>query len=378
MGRITSSPSISMAPTWANSTSAVCFSLNRVSPVDPSLLREGANTVTLTALNGDNDVSVVQTIELHYAHAYAADSNWLRATASSGSELRITGFNQFARPRFRCHRRAKHRRTHRQGDPNAGLFDVAITLSHSGPAVRTVLAFSDDAVSAPSRSRAHTPTFLDDQRAGYDIVIISHPDFVSALSPLARFRESQGHRVALVTTDQIYDEYNNGERSPFAIRSYLNDAVNKWQRKPQSVLFVGDASFDPRDYLGLGDFDFVPTRMIETAAFKTGSDDWFTDFQQTGFATLPTGRLPVRTPADAALLVSKIINYERGAYAGPWNSQAVLISDPEYRRRLLHCGNFGRCESSVFRQVHEDHHRRPRPSHRALTNSCGPSIPARF
>ncbi len=45
----------------------------------------------------------------------------------------------------------------------------------------------------------------------------------------------------------------------------------------------GDASLDPRNYLGLGDFDFVPTRIVETAAFKTASDDWFSDFKQTGF-----------------------------------------------------------------------------------------------
>jgi hypothetical protein len=84
---------------------------------------------------------------------------------------------------------------------------------------------------------------------------------------------------------------------------------------------------DPRDYLGLGDSDFVPTRMIETAAFKTSSDDWFTDFLQTGFATIPTGRLPVSTPAEADLVVAKIVNYERNRFAGPWNSQALLIAD---------------------------------------------------
>jgi len=71
----------------------------------------------------------------------------------------------------------------------------------------------------------------------------------------------------------------------------------------------------------------VPTRIIETAAFKTASDDWFTDFVQNGFATIPTGRLPVRTTADADLIVSKIIGYEQGSSAGSWNSQALLVAD---------------------------------------------------
>ena len=96
---------------------------------------------------------------------------------------------------------------------------------------------------------------------------------------------------------------------------------------PNAVLLVGDASLDPRNYLGFGDFDFVPTRIIETVAFKTASDDWFSDFAQTGFATIPTGRIPVRTAADAALVISKIVNYESGSTAGSWNQQALLIAD---------------------------------------------------
>jgi len=49
---------------------------------------ERQHTVTLTAFEWrTNDVSLVQSIALHYAHTYAADADWLRATASAGSEL---------------------------------------------------------------------------------------------------------------------------------------------------------------------------------------------------------------------------------------------------------------------------------------------------
>jgi len=140
-------------------------------------------------------------------------------------------------------------------------------------------------------------------------------------------RSSQGYKVLQVTTDEIFDQFNFGERSPFAIRSFLQNAVARWSRKPQAVLLVGDASMDPRNYLGFGDFDFVPTRIIETAAFKTASDDWLTDFRQTGYPTIPTGRLPVRTVGDLDLLISKILGYEQGQSAGTWNSQVLLIAD---------------------------------------------------
>jgi hypothetical protein len=67
--------------------------------------------------------------------------------------------------------------------------------------------------------------------------------------------------------------------------------------------------------------------MIETAAFKTASDDWFTDFKQNGYATIATGRLPVRTASDAALVVSKIVNFEKGVASNAGNLQALLIAD---------------------------------------------------
>ena len=296
-------------------------------PVEPSLLQNGTNTLTLTALNGDNDVSLVQSIALHYAHTYAADADWLRATAPASSELHLTGFTNPQIRVFDITDPLNISEFAAKIAPESGSYGASLALSAGGPAVRTILAFANDAISAPASLAPHLPTFLDDQRIGADVVIITHPDFAGSLAPLVRLRESQGHRVSLVTTDQIFDEYNFGEHSPFAIRSFLQQAASVWQRKPQSILLVGDASFDPRDYLGLGDFDFVPTRIIETAAFKTASDDWFTDFAQNGFATVPTGRLPVRTPADADLVVSKIIGYETGSSAGSWNSQALLIAD---------------------------------------------------
>ncbi len=297
--------------------------------VDSSLLQEGSNTVTLTALNGDNDVSVVQSIQLHYAHTFVADGNWLRASVPAGSALHLSGFNDPQIQLFDITDPLNILAISGKVSSGSGSYNLDFVLPGSNSADRTILAFSTSAVSAPLALTHHTPTFLDDRRRGADVVIISHPDFVSALAPLVQLRESQNHRVLVVTTDQLYDEYNFGERSPFAIKNFLKDASTRWRPKLQSVLLVGDASFDPRNYLGLGSFDFVPTRMIETAAFKTASDDWFTDFQSIGYATLPTGRLPVRTVADAQLVVSKIINYENGANAGPWNAQALLVADQD-------------------------------------------------
>jgi uncharacterized repeat protein (TIGR01451 family) len=298
-------------------------------PVQQGLLQNGANTVTLTALDGDSDTSLVQSIVLNFAHTYTADSDWLRAAAPAGAHVKISGFSN------------QQIQVYDVSDPlNIIQLTGPITFDNTGSSItisvpgapygatpHTLIAFAADQISSATAITYHPQSSLTEQRSGADIVIITHPEFASTVAPLVSLRKSQQHEVAVVTVDQLFDAYNYGERSPFALQDYLQFASTQWREKPQSVLLLGDASFDPRDYLGLGDFDFVPTRIIETAAFKTASDDWLSDFQSTGFATIPTGRIPARTAADAALVIAKIVNYERNTSQGSWQQQALIVAD---------------------------------------------------
>ncbi len=295
--------------------------------INNSLLQNGANTVTLTALDGDNDVNLVQSIALHYAHTYTADSDWLSATVSSGNTVRINGFSNGQIQVMDITNPLAITQLTGPVASDGSSFGITLAIPGSPGVERTVLAFSSDQISAPAGLAFHTPNSLDRPESGADLVVIAYPDFEASVAPLVKLHETQGDSVNVVTTDQVFDAFNFGERSPFAIQSYLQLAATSWRKHPEAVLLVGGASFDPRNYLGFGDTDFVPSRMIETAAFKTASDDWLTDFTQTGFATIPTGRLPVDTPAETALVVSKIVNYERGGGAGSWNQQALVIAD---------------------------------------------------
>jgi hypothetical protein len=62
---------------------------------------------------------------------------------------------------------------------------------------------------------------------------------------------------------------------------------------------VGDASLDPRDYFGVGDLDFVPTKLIDTVYMETASDDWYVDLNNDGLPEMAIGRLPVQTKEEA-------------------------------------------------------------------------------
>ncbi|MGH9574107.1 MAG: C25 family cysteine peptidase [Candidatus Acidiferrales bacterium] len=296
--------------------------------VDSGLLREGANTLTLAALNGDNDVSLVQSIMLRYPHTYTAESDWLDATAPTGSIVHIGGFTNSQIQVFDVRDAASIAQL---SGPitldGSGTYGITVQISASGPAQRTLVALSADQVASPDALAYHAPNNLDQERAGASYVVITHPDFESSVAPLVSLHKSDGDQTMVVTTDEVYDAFNYGEKSPFAIRSFLQEAAAGWRVRPQAILLVGDASIDPRNYLGMGDLDFVPSRMIQTAAFKTASDDWLTDFNGSGYATIPTGRIPADTPEQAALAVSKIVAYETGSTAGAWQQTATFIAD---------------------------------------------------
>ena len=137
-------------------------------------------------------------------------------------------------------------------------------------------------------------------------------------------RDAQGIDTRIVDVVDLYDEFNFGIRSPEAIRSFLKLAAS-WKHAPSDVLLLGDASFDPRNYLGQGTFDYVPTKLLITTLMKTASDDWFTDFNGDGIADTPVGRIPVRTPDEAALVIGKITS--RGTPSGAWSHNALFVAD---------------------------------------------------
>jgi cysteine-rich repeat protein len=122
-------------------------------------------------------------------------------------------------------------------------------------------------------------------------------------------RTAEGWQVQLVDLADVYDERGFGDKSADAVRDFIQAARATWRVPPRFVLLVGDATFDPRNFLGLGDFDFAPTRLIDTATMETASDDWFVDADLDGVPELAIGRWPVRTADQAAAVVAKTLGY---------------------------------------------------------------------
>ncbi len=266
----------------------------------------GANTVTLVA-EASADYTATESIAVTYAHLYAADGDTLAFTAPGGSRVAIAGFSE------------DDVRVVDLTDPShpielvtsvsgsAGAFQATVDLP-AGPSRRTLYAFTGAQVMAPVAVQADAPSSWSTAQDG-ELLILSNAAFLQALDPLVARRTAEGWKVQLVDLADVYDERGFGDKSANAVRDFIQAARASWRVPPRFVLLVGDATFDPRNFLGLGDFDFAPTRLIDTESMETASDDWFVDADLDGIPELAIGRWPVRTAAQATALVAKTLGY---------------------------------------------------------------------
>lgn len=306
--------------------------------VDTSLLREGDNVLTLTSVASEADISLIDYVRLTYPHQYRAENNRLRFTAPGGQLIRVEGFS----------------------NPNVRVVDVtdpsspiqlpslatasegsyAIRVQTPSGGVRTLLAFTEELSLHPATMTRNVPSSWASETGGADMLIVTHGEFRPAVQPLAALRQSQGLTVAIADIEDVYDEFSYGAHTPLALKSFVAWTRNHWERVPRYLLLVGDSSWDPRNYLGGGENDFVPTKLIDTQFMETASDAWFGDFDNSGISNVAIGRLPARTAEDIWLIVSKIVSYEQERELNAPLRGAVMVADAGFESQSKDTAEF--------------------------------------
>lgn len=152
-------------------------------------------------------------------------------------------------------------------------------------------------------------------------LVVTRPMFLRAVAPLAGYRRAEG--LGVVVSAEPVDQ-----------------AIRSCGVRPAMILLVGDdqgteSSREPW---------FLPARRAgfyrwrSTQRQDIPSDALWGDLDGDGLPDVPVGRLPVRTAAQAAALVAKIISYESRppsledltipiwAGSGQWGSAADLLA----------------------------------------------------
>jgi hypothetical protein len=148
-----------------------------------------------------------------------------------------------------------------------------------------------------------------------------------AAEPLLALRQAQGLRTKAVAVEDVYDAFGFGDESSQALQDFLAYAYHSWKRpSPRYVVLLGDATYDPKDYLQTGVRNRIPPVMTRTTYMWTASDPAYAALN--GDDLLPDvaiGRLPAATIDEARTLVEKVVAFETAGR--DFSGRAVLVAD---------------------------------------------------
>jgi hypothetical protein len=177
-----------------------------------------------------------------------------------------------------------------------------------------------------------------------DLFIITHPLFLAQAQRLAQEHNDKGEiTAAVVTTEQVYNEFSSGNADATAYRWFLkmfydraNDLGNPSLR-PKYLLLFGRGSFDNRKVLPTSSESFVLTyqtenSLVETLSYVTDDyfaflDDWEGNQVPAHSMDVGVGRFPVTSVQEATDVVNKSINYMRNTRKGIWKNQLLYLAD---------------------------------------------------
>ena len=177
-----------------------------------------------------------------------------------------------------------------------------------------------------------------------DLVIITHPDFLVQSQKLAQtHRDKDKLTVAVVTTDQVYNEFSSGSPDATAYRwimKMLYDRAlnsNNTVNLPKYLLLFGRGSYDNRNLIPNSGDKFILTYQADNSLVTTLSyttDDYFGLLDDNDGAQIPAnlmdigvGRFPVTTQQQATDIVNKTIRYINNTNKGSWKNQLCFLAD---------------------------------------------------
>lgn len=157
----------------------------------------------------------------------------------------------------------------------------------------------------------------------FDYLMITHPDFITALQPLVQYHQDQGLSIKVINVEHIYAQYSNHSVSAEAIKTYISQAVNLMN--VEAVLLVGGDSYDYLNKLNIGSFSHIPTPYFatdETVKYAP-VDSLYADVNNDLVPDIAFGRMPVRTIQELESSIDKTINFTNRTYI----NTAVFATD---------------------------------------------------
>jgi hypothetical protein len=192
-----------------------------------------------------------------------------------------------------------------------------------------------------------------------DLTIVTAPEFITEAERLAEHhRDHDQMTVAVVTTQQVYNEFSSGSQDVTAIRDFVRMLYNRSTNPatlPKYLCLFGDASYDNKHRL-YGNTNFIVSYHSDNSIDPTSTyiaDDYFgfldstegywADNDVNQLLDVGIGRIPVKSLTEATAMVDKIINYAKNGIQsgnaidcnsaitgfGEWRNIVTFVADDE-------------------------------------------------
>ena len=229
------------------------------------------------------------------------------------------------------------RRTLRAGSDGRARFDVSADA-------RSLWVTAGDRYRSPAdvsyQPAGSAPDWTASARAA-DYVVLTTDFLRSSAEELAAYRQAQdGYATAVVTVDEVYDQFDYGRATPIAIRRFIHYMERAWDTPARFVTFWGDSTYPIRTNTAQPDapwnvpaFGFAPSDAWYAMQYD-GPNDWS--------EVVALGRVPVRTAAQAATFLDKLEGYE-SAPLRDWQKRYLALSggSSDFQQRQLETFNTG-------------------------------------
>lgn len=157
-------------------------------------------------------------------------------------------------------------------------------------------------------------------------LIITHPLFVREAERLGKLhQQKEGLTYAIVTTEQIYNEFSSGRQDISAIRDFIRMIYNRTillssDKQLKYVLLMGDGSYNNMSRSLVNNSNLIPTYQSHMSLSPISSittDDFYAlmdpdegfNAEDYGVVDLGVGRLTCRNLNEMKAVVAKIENY---------------------------------------------------------------------
>lgn len=181
-----------------------------------------------------------------------------------------------------------------------------------------------------------------------DYVIVTPEEFYPQALRLARLHEQyDGITWAVVTNEQVYNEFSSGTPDASSIRWLMKMLYDRAEQDPsiehpKNLLLFGDGTFDNRQLLTTSGKAFVLTYEAENSTVETkayATDDYFGfmedkdgvvgNYFYDSRATMEigVGRLPIQSLEEAEKVVTKIEKFLKNNNMGRWKQDLCFLAD---------------------------------------------------